>query len=138
MYYWVHYIYSYIAFQRSFRYSIAPEIWFVRTMSVSETGLGLSLIPLDPRIQRTSDFTSEKLIFVRMKQVASLIDKFFFSASFSAIRLKNVLHSRLMPPKHEKTSGVNEAFSTSITLSAYLTFFSFSCCSWTLAKALVR
>ena len=121
-----------------FRYSFAPETWLMRTISVSETGQGLSLAPLEPRIYRTRGLTNAKLIFVLMKHVASLVVRFLFSASFSDSRLKNMLHSRLIPPKHEKTSGVDEAFPTSTTLAAYLTFFSFSCCSWTLAKALVR
>ena len=52
----------------------------------------------------TRALTNAKLIFVLMKHGASLVVRFLFSAIFSDSRLKNMLHSRLMPPKHEKTN----------------------------------
>ena len=46
-----------------FRYSFAPETWLMRTRSVSETGQGLSLAPLEPRIHRTRGLTKCKTDF---------------------------------------------------------------------------
>ena len=111
----------------------------VRQISVSPMVQdGLSRTDREPHMHRTNDFTNEKLSFVRRKQVASLVVMFLFSASFSARCLKKAPHSRLIPPKHEKTSGVKLPCSTSITLSAYLIFFSFSCFSWILASEFLR
>ena len=45
----------------------------------------------------------------------------------SASRLGYLLHSFPIPPVVVKTSGVNVPCSTSITLSPYRGFFSFSC-----------
>ena len=111
----------------------------VRQISVSPmVHDGLSRTDREPHMHRTSDFTNEKLSLVRRKQVASLVVMFLFSASFSARCLKKAPHSRLIPPKHENTSGVKLPCSTSITCSAYLIFFSFSCFSWILASGFLR
>ena len=53
-------------------------------MSVSAMGHdGFSLTDRDPHIHSTSDLISEKLNFVLMKQVASLVEMFRFSEIFS-------------------------------------------------------
>ena len=111
----------------------------VRQISVSPmVHDGLSRTDREPHMHKTSDFTKEKLSLVRRKQVASLVVMFLFSAIFSARCLKKAPHSRLIPPKHENTSGVKLPCSTSITISAYLIFFSFSCFSWILPSGLMR
>ena len=111
----------------------------VRQISVSSmVHDGLSRTDREPHMHRTSDFTNEKLSLVRRKQVASLVAMFLFSATFSARCLKKAPHSRLIPPKHENTSGVKLPCSTSVTRYAYLIFFSFSCFSWILASGFLR
>ena len=61
-----------------------------------------------------------------MKFVVTYSFSLCFVATFFASSLKNIEHSRLCPPKHEKTKGVKIPFSTQLILEFYLRFFSYS------------
>ena len=88
-----------------------------------------ALYPLWPRNAIIVVFKRSKRRRFLIKFMVSLYFCPLFSAIFSAILLKKVWASGLIPPVVEKTSGVNDAFSISRTLALYATFF---CCSWDL------
>ena len=99
---------------RSVKPEILPDFW--------------SPFPrLEPRRHWSVDFKAMKeSLTLRYRTITSYLS-FFFSESFSARALWNLVHSWLITPDVVKTSGVNEPCSTSIILLLYFRFFSFSC-----------
>ena len=82
---------------------------------------------LDPRRHRSVAFKAMKeSLTLKYLTITSYLS-FFFTESFSAKALWNLVHSWLITPDVVNTSGVKEPCSTSIILLLYFRFFSFSC-----------
>ena len=84
------------------------------------------LVARDPLRLRRADLKIAKETFVRIHDRLWCTFPFFSARSFASL-LWYLLHCSAIPSVVVNTKGVKVACSTSITLLAYIRFFSFSC-----------
>ena len=82
---------------------------------------------LAPLKQMIAESMSEKATLLRIIFIVELYEEECFSEIMEASLLNTMDAEGPQPPVVERTIGVNEACSTSITLLSYALLFSFSC-----------
>ena len=91
------------------------------------TFTGLWKDDLAPLKHMIAESMSEKATLLRIIFIVELYEEECFSEIMEASLLNTMDAEGPQPPVVERTIGVNEACSTSITLLSYALLFSFSC-----------